>query len=241
MVNIAVCDDGKYAREDVTRHLLRFSIQRNLEYRVHEYDSGESLLKDGKEYDLIFMDYQFEDGRLDGIRVAQKLRDEGNDAVIIFLSNYQEKVFETFSVSAFRFLIKPINDELFDEAMDAFYKYIHRDQIIRIRVNGNTRYINVPSIFYIEGYGKKSILHFSKTNDDIECSETLSRLDEMLRDFFFFRCQKSYIVNMRHVSEYNCISATLENGCRVQISRKKSREFIDRYGEYILRKRTEIC
>ena len=148
-------------------------------------------------------------------------------------------VFLNTSHSSFRFLSE--SRFFYAPPMDAFYKYIHREQIIRIRVNGNIRYINVPSIFYIEGYGKKGILHFSKTNDDIECSETLSRLDEMLKDFFFFRCQKSYIVNMRHVSEYNCISATLENGCRVQISRKKSREFIDRYGEYILRKRTEIC
>ena len=72
MVFIAICDDSKPAREDVKNHLISYSIKHELEYLADEYESGECLLSSGKNYDLIFMDYEFEDKGSDGISIAKK-------------------------------------------------------------------------------------------------------------------------------------------------------------------------
>lgn len=237
MIRIAVCDDDRYSREDVKTHLLDYSMQNDLEYTLDEYESGESLLGSGKKYDLYFMDYQFEKNSKDGIMTAGELREQNDDATIIFLSSYPEAVFDSFEVGAFRFLVKPVDDKKFTEALDKFCEYVLSDSMIRLHEVGKNRSVNKHDILFIEGYGKKSILHFADRDKDFECNKTLSALEKMIDDESFYRCQKSYVINMAHVSGYNHSAITLDNGSVVLISRKKYKEFIEKYGEFILKRK----
>lgn len=238
MVKIAVCDDDRYARKDIKDHLLEYSMSNEFEYTVDEYDSGEGLLMSGKKYDLIFMDYQFKDGREDGIRIAGKLREKNDDVTIIFLSSYPEAVFDSFEVGAFRFLVKPIDKEKFTLALDKFSKYMLNDCVIKLHEVGKNRSVNKHDILFLEGHGKKCILHFADRNKDFECNKTLSSVEEIIDDDTFYRCQKSYVINLAHISGYNHSAVTMDNGSVVLISRNKYREFMEKYGAYILKRKT---
>ena len=221
MIKIAICDDNEYARRDVVNHLVDYSVKNDFDYSVDEYESGESLLMAGVRYDLIFMDYQFEDGGSNGIEISKKLRENGDGAVIIFLSAYSEAVYDSFDVDAFAFLVKPVDKKKFDAAVDRFINGRAMGRMLMLHEVGKNRYVNIHDIIYLEGNGKKSIIHFADRKRDFECNNTLASIEEMIDDDSFYRCQKSYVINLEHVSGYNSTAITMDIDSIVMISRKK--------------------
>ncbi len=79
------------------------------------FATGEGLLAAGTGFDIIFLDIQM-DG-MGGIEAARTLRQSGVDAVVIFITGIKEYVFEAFDVSAFHYLLKPIEEQKFMEAL----------------------------------------------------------------------------------------------------------------------------
>ena len=65
----------------------------------------------GVKYDLIFMDYEFENNGANGLEIARKIREYDKNSTIVFVSSYPSIVFDTFEVGTFRFLTKPIDDK----------------------------------------------------------------------------------------------------------------------------------
>lgn len=45
---------------------------------------------------------------------------------------------------------------------------------------GKNRYVNKHDIIYLEGNGKKCILHFTDRKKDFECNKTLASIEEMI-------------------------------------------------------------
>ena len=234
MVFIAICDDSKPAREDIKNHLISYSIKHKLEYLADEYESGECLLSSGKNYDLIFMDYEFEDKGSDGISIAKELRKKEKDTKIVFLSGYPEAVFDSFEVAAFRFLLKPIDDKKFSEMLDSFLSAMSdKDRMIQLRESGVSRFVREKDILCAEAFGKNCIIHLHDKKDDIICNETLASLEKRVDSNLFFRCHKSFLINLNHVNGYNYNCITLDNGEGVLISRKKYSTFVERYSDFI--------
>ena len=52
-----------------------------------------------------------------GIEAARTLLQSGVDAVVIFITGIKEYVFEAFDVSAFHYLLKPIEEQKFMEVL----------------------------------------------------------------------------------------------------------------------------
>ena len=96
MIKVAICDDVKMMRQEVKKHLLAYGQKHKNEYCLYEYESGTKLLEDEKEYDLIILDYQYDnDKENDGITVARRIRQKYKYVPIIFLSAYPSVVFAT--------------------------------------------------------------------------------------------------------------------------------------------------
>lgn len=238
MIKIAVCDDSEFMRSETKNYLLKYSFQKNFEYSLDEYDTGEKLIASEKCYDLIFMDYQFEGLGEDGITIAKALRDNGVDATIIFLSSYPSVVFQSFEVGTFRFLIKPIEEEKFNNALDSFISNMgEKEEILTIRKDGMTHFIKTQSISYVEGCGKHCIIHFADKGDEMKCYETLAAVEIRLNPKSFYRCYKSYVVNLKHVVSYNHTNVMLDNGDSILISRIKYKKFMDKYSDFVIAQR----
>lgn len=234
MVKIVVCDDSDFMRSETKKYILKYSFQREFEYSIDEYDTGEKLIASDISYDLIFMDYQFEGSGADGITIAKLLREKGVDATIIFLSSYPGVVFQSFEVGTFRFLVKPIEEDKFNDAIDAFVSNLEeKEEVLTVRVDGMTHFIKAQSISYVEGYGKYCIIHLVD-KEEMECHETLATVEERLNPKYFYRCYRSYVVNLKHVVSYNHTDVLLDNGDSILISRTKYKDFLDKYSDFMV-------
>ena len=55
--------------------------------------------------------------------------------------------------------------------------------------------------------------------------EQIGELENKLRDKGFFRCHKSYLINLKYVEGYNRQEAILENGEKIVIAKRRYEEF----------------
>ena len=97
-----------------------------------------------KQFDLVFLDYQMPG--INGLQAAKMIRMRNNLCTILFLTNYPEIVYDTFIYDTFRFLIKPLNHDKLNEALDSFRKKINFYYPITISYDGNTYKIDSREI-----------------------------------------------------------------------------------------------
>lgn len=117
-MNIAVCDD-----EENIRYLIKRLIEKQDAYcRIMEFSSGEELLRfweqeDREQLDILFLDISM-DGT-DGMETAEQIRDWkeereevlwGSLPLLIFVTGYPEYMPKAFSVNAFQYLVKPVDE-----------------------------------------------------------------------------------------------------------------------------------
>ena len=235
MVKIAICDDSKFMRGEIKKRILDFSMKKDFDYTLNEYDAGEKLIGSGEKYDLIFMDYEFENNGENGLEIAKKIRSYDKNSTIVFATSYPSIVFDTFEVGTFRFLTKPIDDKKFYEVLDAFLKTMEEDDFLKIRLDGENHFFKESTISYVEGMGKNCILHFCDGREDMECHETLGAIEGRLSPQKFYRCYKSFLINLAQVDSYNHDEVTMSTGEKLLISRLKYKEFNSVYSDFLVK------
>lgn len=236
MIKIAICDDSEFIRNNNQELITKYSIQKDLDCKIEQFENGESLLQKIDTFDLIFLDYQFENKGADGMEIARDIRKKNSDVTIIFITSYTGVVYETFEVGTFRFLDKPIKEDKLFKAMDDFVDSIQNDNSICIKAYGETRYIKESQITYIEGAGKYCTIHLINSNDPVDCMETLSSVEEMVESDSFFRCHKSFVVNLKYIDSFTHSDIVMQDGEMIAISRNKYKPFSEAYANYMVSK-----
>lgn len=108
----------------------------------------------------------------------------------------------------------------------------------RIENNKEKRYLLSPQkILYIESVDNL-LFAYTKTLE-YQIEYTLSEFEENFAKIGFFRCNKSFVINVKKIQAVrsemgNRIDATLENGEHIIISRRYAKEFREmiRKGDY---------
>ncbi|MFP8783104.1 LytTR family transcriptional regulator DNA-binding domain-containing protein [Planococcus plakortidis] len=85
--------------------------------------------------------------------------------------------------------------EALDEPGEAEFKI----QKIPTKKNDKTILFNPPEIDYIESINSSAVVHVA--GETYACTLTLAELEERLQHYGFFRCHRSYIVNLQKVRE----------------------------------------
>lgn len=225
---IAICDDEAGSLE-----LLQYTLRRLLEKNcaraeIDTYRNGEMLIKSGKRYDLLVLDIEMPG--MNGLQTAEQYRRLYEDAIIVFLTGYEEYVFEGYKVNAFRYLKKPIDVEKLQEALQSAMLKMGAKSTIGIDDENGHHVIRQRDIIYVETSGRSIIV---RTTDQDYCVKMgINQFMEKLHSVGFISPHKSYCVNMRYVKEFNRQEAVLENGEKVKISCKKYAQFRDAYREY---------
>lgn len=85
-------------------------------------------------------------------------------------------------------------------------------------------YIDTADLYYCKSAGNYAYLISKEKN--IMCYQSLDDLSELLRKFDYFRCHKSYIVNLASVSSFNIKSCCLvmKNKAVIKVSIRKRKD-----------------
>ena len=228
-LNIAICDDEKAIREQINELIEKEKPGVCPEF----YETGDSLLAAGKQFDIVFLDIQM-DGT-DGIETAKLLRQRDEDAILIFITGIREYVFKAFDVAAFHYLLKPIEEAKFHEVFQRAKRELEkrkkqRRETIFIKTRNRSFTLEKDSILYIESRAKKVEIH--TVGENIEVYASMNEMQAQLGDGFY-RCHRGYLVNMAFVAEYDSESITLNNGEYIYLAKEKYGEFVKTYMRYL--------
>lgn len=229
MIEIAVCDD-----EEIIREQIRQLVKRNVpDCHIELYAAGEELLAEERTFDLVFLDIQMEG--LNGMETARALRAKCRETLFIFITGFTEYVFEAFDVSAFHYLIKPLEEEKLKEVLDRALAEIKRRKVQekkQLLIHTRSRSVNLEQgdILYLESRGKKVEIH--TLQETIEVYASISKLGEELGSGFY-RCHRGYLVNMAYIAEYRTDLIRLSNGEEVYLAKEKYQPFVKAYMRYL--------
>ena len=164
-----------------------------------------SNLKDAQKYmnqfpiDLLFLDIQI--SRTNGMDFYKNMEKK---VPVIFTTAFAEYAVDGFNVSALDYLLKPIDYERFEEAVNKAVlilvdKKLAEDQeFLTIRADYKLNKIAYNDIVYIEGLDDYVKIHLSdgkKITARISMKSILEKLPENL----FIRVHRSYIVPLKNI------------------------------------------
>lgn len=229
-LNIAICDDNEKICDYLEDKILAYAIRMNLECSIRKYNQGSSILQDmDKNTDVLFLDIEMPG--MNGMDTARNLRRSNKDILIIFLTAYEQFVFESFKVGAFQYLLKPLKDSAFNETMDAVCeKLFQPDDVLTLHFNNQIFTVRYREILYIEVMRGKLFLYCD--NQTYRYSGTLDELEKALEGHDFFRIHRSYLINIGRIGSYDNNHIVMENGDEIPISKYRRNAFKEEYIRY---------
>ena len=230
-MKIAVCDDQEPFRKYLIGYLQQYAEEHGKQFFYFEYSSGEEMLSSKAEFDLIFVDYMMRD--LNGVDTISLLREQNISTHVIFISSFPEAVFDTFSVNAFRFLIKPVEYAKLEEALNAYYREKEQQKTIVICNHRNSMFYNIPESEIIYAQADNICTYIITPNASLRYSYNLTSLENELQSDFFMRTHRTYLVNLHFIASYDHKVINLTNGHKALISRLKYKDFCNCYMTFI--------
>ena len=201
MYRIAICDDNKHAVSDI--HEKLHVILKELKAKdalIDCYYDGKQLLDSNKKYHMFILDIMMPG--IDGLSLGREIKKRDPLSIIIFLTNSDDYMKESFSVEPIRYLSKPIDIKSFKEAIHYGIEKIRPRTVAIKDVNGIVNMVNYRNIKYIQS--EENYCQFYVI-DDADLSLSRGTLVEWERKLphHFIRVSRAHIVNLQFVKKIN--------------------------------------
>ncbi len=256
MFEIAVCDDNA-----LDRKFLIERIEKNMgepeTMRIHEYDSGMSLLNVIKSirFSIIFLDIQM--GELNGEETAIRIREMDNNVILVFNTGFVEPSPRSFEVQPYRYIMKNMAVQVIDRYIqDALKRMIEFSQapLMKASVNREMLFLKADDIVYIEKYKKSTRVYISENAikiygikadfngqfPDIRIQEKLESIYEKLMVYGFGCPHDSFLINFKYLIYCTGKALKLKDvNYTFPITRSKAVEFNKLKQEFMLSKYKE--
>jgi two-component system LytT family response regulator len=247
-VRALIVDDEPLARRGVALRLKRFS---DVEI-VGECGDGSSAVRTILELspDVVFLDVQMPG--MDGFEVLRALPSQDLPSVI-FLTAYEQHAVRAFEVNALDYLLKPVDDQRFGNALqrarqvkDAGSRIQMAERILRmleadspryvsrfpVRVGSRIQIVLTDDIEWIAAAGDYAELHGGDRCHLVR--ETMNSLELKLDPVQFMRIHRSRIVRVGCVREFRAIDnreylVKLSDGSE----HRSSRSYADRLNSWL--------
>lgn len=223
MLSIAVCDDEMLQCCMLSKRIQEILKHMNLSCTIRQFYSGDALLKETEHFDILFLDILMQG--LDGLQTARIFRQQSSDPILIFVSSSREYVWNAYDVEAFHYLLKPIDDQKLKTVLQRAIQKTrkHPRSYLLIRQKQQQKKIFLDRIRYFEIRGRMIDVH--EAEGCFTYYEQIRILENRLQDKDFFRCHKSFLVNLNYVESYNRQEILLDNKERIPVAKRRYDDF----------------
>lgn len=231
MIRIAVLEDEQEPLEALLQYLDRYQKNGGEELSVRVFSNAIDFISGFKaEYDLLFLDIKMP--LLDGMEVAEKVREKDPYVLIVFVTNMQQYALKGYSVNAYDFIVKPVSYYAIETLMKkaAILVGARRNESVTVRSAGGVKKISVASIYYVDVWHHKLTYHTQ--NGDIECWGSLAEAEKMFPKGWFAYCSAGVLVHLKFVDAI-AGEEVIVKGVRLKISRLRKKDFMAELAAYL--------
>lgn len=224
-MRIAICDDDGDFLSRAGGWISQWGQGRNA-FSLQLFSDGDALLSShsAAPFDIIFLDMVMP--LLSGMDTARELRQSDRNVKLVFLTSSAEYAVESYTVKASDYLLKPVSRERLAECLEELSQSLQVSvPHVSIKSRGMIHRIPVHSIEYLEAQNKH-VLFVLTDGQVLESTEPLYMYEPKFTVAEgFFKCSRSYIVNIHRISSYSPREVKMCSGSRIPISRNVHREF----------------
>lgn len=208
MLNFVICDDNPSVLDRLAKMLESIFISNDIDASIGLKSTTASdvinYLANNK-VDVLILDINLK-SEITGCDIANMVRKKNKDVYIIFTTGHLEYALIAYKYKTFDYLPKPIVDEKLEETILRLIDDIKHTPSKFIRLNNNKTIINQDEVNYIKKDGMKLV--FCTNTRTYETYSSFNKIESCLPENFV-RCHKSYIVNVKKISDINSNKNTI--------------------------------
>ncbi len=218
-MRIAICDDEEVQRQLLTKYFQEWAKEQRLLLDTVSFCDAESFLfqwEDDKDFDLLVLDIEM--GELSGMELAIKLREEGEEVPILFITGYESYMAQGYEVAALHYLLKPIQKEKLFAVLQRLYKKQRTEEKVLFQTEEGNVSVLPSDIWIIEASGHQCVL--TTASNRYVLKHSISDVRRVLEhEKAIVMTHRSYLVNLKHVSSIVKGELVMDNGMRIPVSR----------------------
>ena len=236
MIRIGICDDSRAFLQQ-TKFIIDHWNDPLQPITCELFENGDELITAHSKmpFDILLLDVVMP--LLNGIETARELRQYDKNVKIVFLTSSAEYAVDSYTVKASNYLMKPFEpSNLFDCLNELISEIRSVSRCLTVKGLDATHRLLLSDIEYIESQSKH-IIFYTTDNKSVESVAPLYDYENrLLLEDGFFKCHRSYIVNIHHIASYSHSEIFLQSGCRIPISRSHQKTFEDIYFRVVFEK-----
>lgn len=236
---VAICDDLEDERRALAQMVRGYARRRGRTVRFRFFASGDELLASSQQLrtcQILFLDIYMPG--LSGVETARRLRAAGYGASIVFATTSTDHGVDSFEVRASDYLVKPFRQEEVDRALDWCLEHMPEPlRSLSVYAEREPQEFPLASVLYIEVLGHQSHIHTLRQT--VVVRKSLDDLERAVDSPDFFRCHRSFLVNLNHVERIESSDFLMSDGARIPISSPNLPRARDTFLDWVYRKAWE--
>lgn len=206
-MRLAICDDEALQLDILEIAIRECQIFKVDSLNIERFLSGSELIKSissGVQYDFIFLDIHMPEKS--GLNTYEELTNSPNTRTI-FVSTHIENLPEVFALKIPCFLYKPYDQDTFNRTVRIAIDSHNNEYLFNCIKDGKRYIISSKQIRYIEVYNHDLVAYTDKKFSLNRSS--LDDLSNLLLPYGFFRCHRSYLINLEYYINHNSNSVKI--------------------------------
>ena len=225
MIRIGICDDSSAFLNQIET-IIKSWQERPQNVITELYTDGDALILAHSQnpFDIILLDIVMP--LINGIDTARELRERDKNVKLVFLTSSAEYAVESYTVKANNYLLKPIEPiKLLDCLAELIAEVLSASKALTIRGLNASYKIPLSNIEYVESQYKHIIFHTNENKTITSAEPLYAYEDTLLLKDGFFKCHRSYIVNIHRINSFSASEIVMLSGNRIPISRSNQKIF----------------
>ena len=232
-----ICDDCLGFAEKLKKTIDTYSAK-DRENEIKVFDSAKALLFAFREKmaDAVFLDIDMP--QMSGFEAAEALQGIKDDIPIVFVTGYDDKVYQSYEYQPFWFIRKSHIDDVgailprLFKKLDAMAE--QKRQTVNLKTENSVIEVDIGSLLYIEGMKNNIIIHDRVSGDKtVRCK--MGSAEKQLSSHGAARIQRGILVNLRCISKITSREVILTDGTHLGLSRLKAEAVKEQYHDFIRR------
>ena len=243
-MKIAICDDNKEDLERINSLLNEYITNNNYNITVDKYTDSTTLLNrmllfkiDKLNYDILILDVVME---TTGIEFVKKIKEDGYNPLVIFLSTSKEFAVDAFKVRAFDYLLKPYEKKDVFKTLDNALRHLEvkpKANVILKLQNHTSIGVNIEDIIYADAKNRRVIYHMADGKEYVTTALRTNFIDTIPFDVSkhnFIFSTKNKLVNMDFIKSIKSDHFILKDDTKIPISLNMMADVKKKYISYLL-------